>query len=89
MSKTKIKATKSFYKDLDELPKQLQEKVFSKLKLLQKNTDHPSLRVKKIKGTDYIWEMSINMQYRITFQWKDDNVVILRRVGTHDILQNP
>ncbi|MFB6181493.1 MAG: cytotoxin [Candidatus Magasanikbacteria bacterium] len=89
MSKIEIKATESFYEDLEELTEELQKKTFSKLKLFQKNTNHPSLRVKKIKGTDYIWEMSINMQYRVTFQWKNETTIILRRVGTHDILQNP
>lgn len=89
MNKIKLKATKSFYQDLDELPDQIRQKVFSKLELFQQNTNHNSLRVKKIKGTDFIWEMSINMQYRLTFQWKNDTTVILRRVGTHDILQNP
>jgi mRNA-degrading endonuclease RelE of RelBE toxin-antitoxin system len=42
-----------------------------------------SLRVKKIKGTNYIWEARASRTLRITFQ-VDSDIIILRNVGHHD-----
>jgi hypothetical protein len=44
--------------------------------------------VKPVKGTPGIWEMSVTMSYRITFEI-DGERVLLRRIGTHDILRRP
>ena len=38
-------------------------------------------------GTPGIWEMSVTRDYWITFQ-RDGNVVLLRNIGTHDILKH-
>jgi hypothetical protein len=47
---------------------------------------HPSLRAKKIKGSQEIWEASVSMSYRMTYQLEGDRLT-LRRIGTHDILK--
>jgi len=39
-----------------------------------------------MKGLEDIWEASVSMSYRITYQLAG-NVLILRRIGTHDILK--
>jgi mRNA-degrading endonuclease RelE of RelBE toxin-antitoxin system len=44
---------------------------------------YPALRVKKIKGTEYIWEARVNRSIRMTFQ-KNGDILILRNVGHHD-----
>ena len=50
---------------------------------------HPSLRVKNIQGTSDIWEASPSMGLRITFQLRDE-LIILRNCGEHDkTLKNP
>jgi len=54
------------------------------LEYLIRNPRHPSLRVKKLKGTDK-FEIRVSKGYRLTFRFADD-VLELRRVGTHDIL---
>ena len=60
-----------------------------KLKLLIENPRHPSLRVKKIKGQKEIFEASITMSIRITWQYYDDGI-LLRNLGEHDkTLGNP
>jgi mRNA-degrading endonuclease YafQ of YafQ-DinJ toxin-antitoxin module len=48
---------------------------------------HPSLRTKKIKGTDGLFECSVNMDIRIIWTYYDDEIIILLDVGLHDILQ--
>ena len=70
------------------LPRTIRDATYEKLSLLIVNPAHPSLRVKRIKGTSRIWEMSITMNYRLTFEM-DGERIILRRIGTHDVLRQP
>jgi len=50
---------------------------------------HPSLRVKKMQGTRSIFEASINMNIRMTWQFVE-NGLYLRSIGPHDkTLNNP
>ena len=44
---------------------------------------YPGLRVKRIKGTQGIWEARASKSLRITFETEGD-VLILRNVGHHD-----
>ncbi len=80
--------TRSFERLFKRLPKEIRDEAFEKLALFLENPAHPSLRVKRIKGTNRIWEMSVTMNYRITFEL-DGERVILRRIGTHDIRKRP
>ena len=74
-----------FKKEYAGLPKEVQEAFDKKFRLLLNNPHHPSLRVKKIKGTENRWEGSVTMNYRFTFQIFNDTV-LFRRIGTHDLL---
>jgi mRNA-degrading endonuclease YafQ of YafQ-DinJ toxin-antitoxin module len=49
---------------------------------------HPSFRTKKIKGLKrtLIWEASLTMNYRFTFQIAEDDTIIFRNIGRHSIL---
>ncbi|MFH0925618.1 MAG: hypothetical protein V1872_08320 [bacterium] len=85
----KIKTTKKFDKDYACLPKKIKDLLDEKLKFFFENQRHPSLRVKKMEGHTNIWEASINMQYRFTFEIYEDSTYILRRIGSHDILNTP
>lgn len=61
----------------------------NKLELMEKNPKHPSLRTKKIKGTKDIYEASITMNYRMTWQYYKDGI-LLRNICEHDkTLKNP
>ena len=85
----RVQYTRSFLKDYKKLPNDIQKSFEEKLELLFNNFHHPSLRTKKIKGAgDKIWEASVTMNYRLTFQLEAD-AMLLRRIGTHDILRNP
>lgn len=71
------------------LPEEIQRIAEKKLLLLAQNLHHPSLRVKKMAGTDDIWEASITMNYRLTFKIQNDELH-LRVIGKHDeALRNP
>jgi mRNA-degrading endonuclease RelE of RelBE toxin-antitoxin system len=85
----KVKAYKSFQKFYKVLSPNIQEKVGKQISLLGTNYLHPSLHTKKIKGKDDIWEVRIDIHYRMTFEIIKDTIY-LRVVGNHDdVLRNP
>ena len=88
MRNKKLTLSKPFEKLFERLPKDIRETTYDKLELFLKDPSHPSLRVKLIKGTQGIWEMSITMNYRITFEVLEGEIY-LRKIGTHDILNRP
>lgn len=53
------------------------------LRLLLADRSHPSLQVKRIKGTAHIWELRVSRRLRLTFQIEGD-IYVLRNVGPHD-----
>ena len=84
-----IRRSDKFRGDYKVLPADTQLLVDKKLKLLMegfgKGKSQPSLRIKKIQGTNnpVIWEMSITMGVRATFSI-EGNMIVLRRLGEHD-----
>lgn len=83
-----LEATQTFVRLYKKLPVGVKEQVKKTLSLFQANPTHPSLRHRKMAGQMDIYELSVSMQYRITYQ-KVDQTAYLRKVGTHDILRNP
>lgn len=84
----KVFRTKNFRNGYRKLPQYIQEITDKKLEFLLKDFHYPSLRTKKVKGHTNIWEASITMDYRFTFKIEGD-VLILRKIGTHNILEKP
>lgn len=84
----KIQTTRPFDSDYESLPGPIKDRTDKQFVLLLTNPQHPSLRIKKIKGHANMWEGSITKNYRFTFQIVGD-AYLLRRVGTHDILKTP
>ena len=85
--------TRRFNKSLDSLPADVQTKAVKAFELFVDNPQHPSLRVKKMKGHKAIWEGRIDQFYRFTFEYGKDAetgeaVCTLRNVGRHDILDH-
>lgn len=80
--------TKIFEDDFTELPKTVRHRFEVELGIFLNNPLHPSLRCKKMAGTDDIWEVRITKGYRFTFTLQN-HLCILRRIGSHDILRNP
>lgn len=81
--------TKPFLHDYQELPSHIQAEVDKALALLLENLRHPSLQVKKMQPKQRgIYELRVTQGYRLTFH-VDGEQIMLRRVGTHDILRTP
>jgi len=85
----KLFFSERFKKDYKLFSDDIKQLVNSKLKILSENPLHPSLRTKKIKGKEDIFETSINMQIRITWNYYEGKI-LLRAIGEHDkTLKNP
>ena len=72
------------YKDLTAVEK---KQFKSKLTLFADNPLHPSLRVKRIQGTNDLFEFSVNMDIRVIWFYEGETLVALVDIGHHDILK--
>ena len=84
--KFKIIFTKSFEKSLKKLSLVEQKQVSTKLKLLQANHLHPSLRTKKIQGFQDLFECSVNIDIRILWRYEGSQIIITLDIGHHSIV---
>ncbi|MCJ7772849.1 MAG: hypothetical protein MUP22_06920 [Desulfobacterales bacterium] len=75
--------TSRFKKSYRKLSAEEKEAFHKKLDLMNTNPHHPSLRTKKVQGTDDIFECSINMPIHMTWQYDGDSI-ILRVIRNHD-----
>ncbi len=79
--------TERFQKHFKSLSENEKKQLKKKLTLLSENPMHPSLRTKRIQGTDNLFESSVNMNIRIIWFYEGDLMIILVDVGHHDILK--
>jgi len=70
------------------LPLAIRKKVDRQLHQLAQDLRHPSVHAKKMSSVGDIWEGRIDDNHRLTFQIVEDAIVV-RKVGTHDILKQP
>lgn len=82
-----LEISDKFKKQMRRLSVKEQQVVQKKIKILLNNPFHPSLRTKKLKGDDGIYEMSVNMDIRILWRYEGNVIILLLEVGHHkDIL---
>jgi len=76
------KFVKSFRKlnETDKIAFETQLEIFLKN---PKPPFHPSLRIKKVQGTKSIFEMTISMGIRMTWEFTSDGI-LLRNIGAHE-----
>ena len=79
--------SRDFKKHYKKLNVHEKKQLTNKLELLAANPFHPSLRTKRIKGTDDLFECSVNMDIRIIWCYEGERMIILVDVGHHDILK--
>jgi hypothetical protein len=85
----KVLRSPRFDRAFRKLPEDVKKAFKEKMRLLvESNFTHPSLRVKKIKGTGRIWEASIDMDHRFTFE-KVKGGIRLRVIGKHKVIGKP
>jgi mRNA-degrading endonuclease RelE of RelBE toxin-antitoxin system len=84
-----IRTTRAFDRDYRNLPEEVKRRANKQFSFLLQDPQHPSLRAKKLKSREDIWEARVTRNYRFTFQIISDTY-ILRRIGKHeDVLRKP
>ena len=80
--------TRQFEESLAAQPDEIIDLFENKLEVFLTNIFHPSFRTKKVKGLKrtIIWEASLTMNYRFTFQIGEDDKIIFRNIGKHSII---
>ena len=78
-----------FLEGVKKLPADMKKALKKKLDSMADNPRHPSLRTKEIKDHENIFEASITMNMRMTWEYFEDGI-LLRNIGEHDkTLNNP
>ncbi|MDO8506270.1 MAG: hypothetical protein Q7S41_01535 [Candidatus Limnocylindria bacterium] len=78
-----LERTERFKRAAKKLDRLDRERLQRALEGLALDLRHPSLRVKRVQGTDRIWEARASDELRITFEMSE-RVELLRNVGRHD-----
>lgn len=85
--------TERFKRAYRKLVERDRQRVKKALGQFLKDRTYPGLHVKRIQGTDRIWEMRDGRDIRITFEFQESpegTDIVLRNVGHHDpTLRNP
>lgn len=87
----------TFRRNLGKLPNEVIEIAKEKFGLFKENPyfpHHSSLRIKPMQGYPGIWEGHVTRGYVFTFHREVDNetgeiVFVFRKIGKHDIYDNP
>jgi addiction module RelE/StbE family toxin len=79
----KLRPSEEFKKSLKRLTTTEQKQTAKKLELLKENPFHPSLRTKKVRGLDGVFEMSVNMDIRIIWKYESRIILLLIDIGHH------
>ena len=78
--------TSTFKKSFSKLQNNEKKLFYDKLSLFINNHRHPSLRTKKIRGSEILFESSINMSIRVIWAYHNENLILMIDIGHHDIL---
>jgi mRNA-degrading endonuclease YafQ of YafQ-DinJ toxin-antitoxin module len=85
----KIARTARFQKAWELLEQQEKKLARKAIANLVVDFRYPALNVKKMKGTQGVWEARVSLSLRITFEIAGDTI-ILRNIGRHDeVLGSP
>lgn len=83
-----ILVTSAFKKSFSKLQNNEKKLFYDKLSLFIDNHRDPSLRTKKIRGSEILFESSINMSIRVIWTDQNENLILMIDIGHHDILKN-
>lgn len=86
----KLEFSEQFKRQYPKLDTESQKAIDKAIRLFRQELKPRSLRIKKMEGNKGIFEMSANMDIRITFKYEKPDTVIIRNCGHHDdTLKNP
>ncbi|KJS19960.1 MAG: toxin RelE [Clostridiaceae bacterium BRH_c20a] len=84
---SRFKSTRKFDKQFKQLKAKASKQAAKAIELFISDPSHPSLRFKKIQGTNNFYEISVNMSIRIIVEVTtegNDQINTRYIIGTHD-----
>jgi len=81
------KVRPSFWRAYGQLSPLVKARAKTTWQIFEKNPDHPSLRFKKLQGSNQLWSVRINEQYRAVGVRSGD-VIEWIWIGTHNDFDN-
>ena len=88
----RFKSTRKFDKQFKQLDLKTSKQAEKAIELFISDPSHPSLRYKKIQGSDNFYEISVNMSIRIIIEittYEGNQINTLYIIGTHDEIFPP
>ncbi len=94
----RFRRTPHFHVAYRKLPAKIQAKADAAFLLFRAGAEHPpfhsSLRIRKMRGYESIWEGHVTLGYVFTFHIEHDSetgetVYVFRNIGKHDIYRSP
>ena len=88
----RFKSTRKFDKQFKQLDLKTSKQAEKAIELYISDPSHPSLRYKKIQGSDNFYEISVNMSIRIIIEittYEGNQINTLYIIGTHDEIFPP
>jgi len=73
-------------KMLAKLPDADKKAFVKKIRRLEDDPFYPSLRSKQVLGNPGYYEFSVNMNLRAIWYYKSSRVIVLTKIGGHDII---
>ena len=83
----RFRSTRKFDKQFKQLDIKASKQAAKAIELFISDPSHPSLRFKKLQGTNNFYEISVNMSIRIIVEVSsegNDQINTLYIIGTHD-----
>ena len=84
--KFEILLSDRFKRNYNKLNDNEKAQLRKKLSLFVQDPFYPSLRTKHIKGTDNLFEFSVNMDVRVIWSYQEGKIIILLDIGHHNML---
>jgi len=94
----RFRRTPRFHAAYRKLPTEIQSQVNTAFLLFRDGAEqppfHPSLRIRKMRGYESIWEGHITLGYVFTFHIEHDlkteeTIYVFRNIGKHNIYRSP
>lgn len=86
----KLARTDNFSQDFVSFPDDARKAAAKQIAQLLIDHTHPSLQIEGIAGMKGVFSIRVNIRYRISLSFENDDTIVLRRVLDHDDLyKNP
>lgn len=85
----KLNRTDLFKKDYQSLSDEIKKSANKQIVQLLIDHTHPSLNLEKIVGYKNVYSVRVNIHFRMSLAFKDDEIVLRRVLNHEDLYRNP